>query len=285
MHSKGLQSFIKHLIGTLTRIRKPKPINVCFIRKYKTGELKKFYKNASIVQNQGWFEVNLDQRKLRTPTGNLFQVPSEPLALAIATEWNSQKETIKRQAMHLTTLSNTVLDNPMQRSRGDIVRGVLHFLETDTILYRSTEPQEFLELQKQEWDPVLKWFRSSYQVELDSTTSLMPPEIPEKTEEVITRRVNSLNDWALVGFQYGVENLKSIILMLAITDKRLTVEKAVQLARLETLYQTKIWGNVQWHHDVDIYQLQSRVAAAALFVHWCSNDMATTHKTTYSNQT
>lgn len=39
------------------------------------------------------------------------------------------------------------------------------------------------------------------------------------------------------GFQYGVENLKSIILMLAITDKRLTVEKAVQLARLETLYQ------------------------------------------------
>lgn len=39
------------------------------------------------------------------------------------------------------------------------------------------------------------------------------------------------------GFQYGVENLKSIILMLGITDKRLTVEKAVQLARLETLYQ------------------------------------------------
>lgn len=39
------------------------------------------------------------------------------------------------------------------------------------------------------------------------------------------------------GLQYGVENLKSIILMLAITDKRLTVEKAVQLARLETLYQ------------------------------------------------
>lgn len=45
------------------------------------------------------------------------------------------------------------------------------------------------------------------------------------------------------GFQYGVENLKSIILMLAITDKRLTVEKAVQLARLETLYQV---NNTRW---------------------------------------
>lgn len=45
------------------------------------------------------------------------------------------------------------------------------------------------------------------------------------------------------GFQYGVENLKSIILMLGVTDKRLTVEKAVQLARLETLYQV---NNTRW---------------------------------------
>lgn len=42
-------------------------------------------------------------------------------------------------------------------------------------------------------------FIDSYQVELNSTTSLMPPEIPEKTNEVISRKVNSLNDWALVG--------------------------------------------------------------------------------------
>nr|XP_022314268.1 ATP synthase mitochondrial F1 complex assembly factor 2-like [Crassostrea virginica] len=275
----------KHFFETFFKLNLSKSFNVQFIRKYKTGELKKFYKNARIVQNQGWFEVNLDQRKLRSPSGKLFQVPSEPLALAIATEWNSQKDTIKRQNMHLTTLSNTVMDNPMQRSREDIVRGVLHFLETDTILYRTTEPTEFFEVQKKEWDPILEWLRSSYQVELNSTTSLMPPDIPEKTNEVISRKVNSLNDWALVGFQYGVENLKSIILMLGITDKLLTVEKAVQLARLETVYQTKTWGNVEWHHDVDIYQLQSRVAAAALFVHWCSNDMAATHKTTYSNQT
>ncbi|XP_061165970.1 ATP synthase mitochondrial F1 complex assembly factor 2-like [Saccostrea echinata] len=269
----------------LSSFHKSKANKLILLRNYKSGELKKFFKNATIVQNQGWFEVNLDQRKLRTPSGNLFQVPSEPLALAIATEWNSQKDTIKRQSMHLTTLSNTVLDNPMHRTREDIIRGGLHFLETDTILYRTTEPPEFLELQRREWDPVMEWLRSSYQVELESTTSLMPPEIPNDTVNIISRKVNSLNDWALVGFQYGVENLKSIILMLGLTDKLLTVEKAVQLARLETVYQTKTWGNVEWHHDADIYQLQCRVAAAALFVHWCSNDMATTHKTTYSDQT
>ena len=64
--------------------------------------------------------------------------------------------------------------------------------------------------QKWHWFMIMKYvgnyfiiipsnFIDSYQVELNSTTSLMPPEIPEKTNEVISRKVNSLNDWALVG--------------------------------------------------------------------------------------
>ena len=49
----------------------------------------------------GWFEINLDQRKLRTPGGNLFRVPHEALAMAVATEWNAQEQIIKRHTMHL----------------------------------------------------------------------------------------------------------------------------------------------------------------------------------------
>lgn len=44
---------------------------------------------------QGGFEINLDHRKLRTPQGKLFTVPSEALAIAVATEWDSQQDTIK----------------------------------------------------------------------------------------------------------------------------------------------------------------------------------------------
>ena len=47
--------------------------------------------------------MNLDKRKLKTPLGKLFQVPSEALALAVAQEWNSQKEFIKRHNMHLVS--------------------------------------------------------------------------------------------------------------------------------------------------------------------------------------
>lgn len=64
---------------------------------------KRFYKNTGILESNGKYEITLDQRKLKTPKGNLFVVDSEPLALAIATEWNSQKEKIMQTSMHLVT--------------------------------------------------------------------------------------------------------------------------------------------------------------------------------------
>lgn len=51
------------------------------------------------------FEVALDQKKLKTPKGNLFQVESEPLALAVAAEWDAQKEKIVQSSMHLVRLT------------------------------------------------------------------------------------------------------------------------------------------------------------------------------------
>lgn len=72
----------------------------------------------------GKFEITLDQRKLKTPKGNLFVVDNEPLALAVATEWNSQKNNIIRSNMHLVTNGNIfkisysnnchILDDSMQ---------------------------------------------------------------------------------------------------------------------------------------------------------------------------
>ncbi|KAG3270316.1 ATP synthase mitochondrial F1 complex assembly factor 2, transcript variant X2 [Ictidomys tridecemlineatus] len=64
-------------------------------------ERKRFYQNVSITQGEGGFEINLDHRKLKTPQAKLFTVPNEALAIAVATEWDSQQDTIKFYTMHL----------------------------------------------------------------------------------------------------------------------------------------------------------------------------------------
>ena len=59
------------------------------------------------------FEVNIDQKKLKTPSGVVFRVPTESLALMVATEWDSQHDTINRSIMHLVS---DILSIPLQHT-------------------------------------------------------------------------------------------------------------------------------------------------------------------------
>lgn len=43
----------------------------------------------------------VDNKKVKTPAGKLLILPSKTLAMAVSVEWNSQKETIKPESMHL----------------------------------------------------------------------------------------------------------------------------------------------------------------------------------------
>ncbi|XP_077305573.1 ATP synthase mitochondrial F1 complex assembly factor 2 [Lithobates pipiens] len=243
-----------------------------------SNERKKFYENVSISQGDGGFEINLDRRKLRTPLGKVFMVPTEPLALAVATEWDSQKDTIKFFTMHLTTLCNTVLDNPTMRNKEQLITASLKFLDTDTICYRVEEPPDLVELQKNAWDPVLNWAEKRYDVVIGSSTSIMGPVIPSKTKEVFHRHLASYNSWALLGIEYITTQLKSLILSMGLVDRFLTVEKAVVLSHLEEDYQIQRWGNVAWAHDFDIHELCARTAAGTLFIHLCSSSTTVKHK-------
>ncbi|XP_016045096.1 ATP synthase mitochondrial F1 complex assembly factor 2 isoform X2 [Erinaceus europaeus] len=248
-------------------------------------ERKRFYQNVSITQGEGGFEINLDHRKLKTPQAKLFTVPSEALAIAVATEWDSQQDTIKFYTMHLTTLCNTSLDNPMQRNREQLIRAAVKFLDTDTIWVE--EPETLVELQKNEWDPVIEWAEKRYDVQIGSSTSIMGPSIPAKTREVLASHLASYNMWALqgpdlacvpAGIEFVATQLKSMVLTLGLIDLHLTVEQAVLLSRLEEEYQIQKWGNIEWAHDYELHELRARTAAGTLFIHLCSESTTVKHK-------
>ncbi|XP_047688858.1 ATP synthase mitochondrial F1 complex assembly factor 2 isoform X4 [Prionailurus viverrinus] len=145
--------------------------------------------------------------------------------------------------MHLTTLCNTSLDNPTQRNKDQLIQAAVKFLDTDTICYRVDEPATLVELQRNEWDPIIEWAEERYDVEIGSSTSIMGPSIPARTREVLTSHLASYNMWALQGIEFVVTQLKSMVLTLGLIDRRLTVEQAVLLSRLEEEYQeeTEAW--------------------------------------------
>ncbi|XP_017048993.1 ATP synthase mitochondrial F1 complex assembly factor 2 [Drosophila ficusphila] len=235
-------------------------------RQYATPP-KRFYKKTSVLSGDGGYEVVLDHRKLKTPKGIPFVVRSEPLAIAVATEFDAQKEHIERSRMHLSALCFTAIDNPNHLSKLDMVNYLLNFIGTDTVLFQYDDEKDLQDLQLNEWDPVIAWFNQRFDTNLQKTLNITPPQVSEQDKMKVAKHFQSFNLETLHGYIFAVDTLKSIVLACAVIEQMLTVEKAVALARLEEEYQLKFWGRVEWAHDLSQQELQSRLAAAVLFVH------------------
>ncbi|PAA94538.1 hypothetical protein BOX15_Mlig007483g1, partial [Macrostomum lignano] len=229
------------------------------------GKIKRFYKQAHVTKSgPGAYEVNLDQRRLRTPGGQPFVVPHEGLALAVVQEWNSQVNHIDRTRMHLTSLCNSAIDNPLGLSRDQQAAAILEYLETDTLLFWSTEPEDLHQLQRQRWQPVLDNVNQQYSLRLAPTLTLQPPQIDGEALKKFRARLASLNSWGVSGVRFAAESLKSCLLAVCLLDRRLPVSEACSLSRLESQFQADKWGQVEWHHGVDATELECRVSAGTL---------------------
>lgn len=68
-----------------------------------------------------------------------------------------------------------------------------------------------------------------------------------------------------------MDTLKSVILTIACVNRQLGVEKAVHLSRLEEEFQLQYWGRVEYAHDFNQQDLQSRLSAAILFIYFNSS--------------
>lgn len=233
-----------------------------------TVKKKRFYKNVGVVQSNSSFEINLDNRKLKTPCGSSFQVNNEALAHIVANEWLSQGDEIFLNQMHITGLCNTSIDNPGKADNKILVDSILSFLATDTVLFFTDEPPELLELQKNNWSPIIKWFNHRYGVNIEPTLDISAPHIDPKDVQKLEKHLLSYNWNALQGISFGVDAIKSLILQLAVLDRHLTVSQAVKLSRLELEFQTEKWGNVVWAHDIEEHDTTSRLSASNLFVYY-----------------
>lgn len=224
-----------------------------------------------MLYNDGKYEITLDHRKLKTPKGQLLQVESEPLAIALATEWDNQKETVNRSGMHLTSLVNTSIDNPNHLSKLDLVNYMLDYLPTDTVLYQSGDEDALYGVQSKEWDPIIEWFNERYSVDMTKNRDIQPVTVSKEIRMNIGKYLMSYNEPSLHAFVFAVDTLKSVILSFACIDRFVSVEKAVLLARLEEEFQSGYWGRVEWAHDSAQQELQARLAAAVLFIHFNSS--------------
>jgi chaperone required for assembly of F1-ATPase len=159
---------------------------------------------------------------LRTPARNLLHLPNIGLAYAIASEWDAQTDVkigiikyilylryyliyislslspiqgIEPITMPMMTLASTAIDQVLI-DPNYCKSTCLNYLPTDSALFFTSESDRILlKKQKQHLQPILRWFKRTFDIEL-KTKSDMFGKI-EHHEEVTNKFVNMLNEMVI----------------------------------------------------------------------------------------
>eukprot|EP00743_Colponemidia_sp_Colp-15_P002542 GILK01002755.1.p1 GENE.GILK01002755.1~~GILK01002755.1.p1 ORF type:complete len:277 (+),score=47.68 GILK01002755.1:48-878(+) len=227
--------------------------------------LRRFYKKVDIKHEPTGYSVLLDGRSLKTPKRLPLIVPTEPLALAVADEWNSQDTTIKPFTMPLMSFCSSSLDQT-PHNRSFILHSLLRYLGTDTTCYRAESPSSLVSRQADHWDPLLRWFETHYNAPLIAVTDIIPKEQPAESTQRIRSLLENMSDWRLTGVEHLTASCKSLVIALAVAEGHVTVEQAVRAARVEEDHQVQEWGEVKGGHDIDESNTLLSVASAKVFI-------------------
>jgi chaperone required for assembly of F1-ATPase len=204
--------------------------------------MKRFWKSAEAIGKQGGWAVELDGRPVRTPARELLIVPTQPLAEAIAAEWNGVGEKIDPRAMPLTGLANAAIDR-IGPDKQAFASGLAKYAEADLACYRAEGPRGLIEWQARHWDELLSWGRRRFDVDFRTTSGLLHVDQPPATVERLVHAVRALDAYRLAALSPLVTIGGSLLAALGVLEDAFTPEQAWEAVSVDDRWQLEQWGS------------------------------------------
>ncbi len=202
---------------------------------------KRFYKSVAVEAAPGGFRVLLDGRGIKTPAKREFVVPVEPLAEAIAAEWQAQGERIDPATMPLTKLANSAIDAVSSRMQ-EVADDIAAFSASDLLCYRAEAPEALVRRQAGAWDPVLAWAKRDLGADFRLRQGLMPIDQPPQALDAIRQALTGLDPLSLSALHVLTTISGSALLALAHYRGLLSVDEAWSAATVDETWQKEQWG-------------------------------------------
>lgn len=203
--------------------------------------MKRFYREAVAAPGAAGVAVLLDGRPVRTPARNALELPTEPLARAIAEEWNGQGEEVDPRAMPLTGLANAAIDR-VAPDAAAFARGLARYGETDLLCYRAEGPQPLVDRQAAAWDPLLGWARRRYDIDFAVTAGIIHRAQPTTTVERLAAAVAARDPFGLAALSPLVTISGSLVIPLALAEGEIGLDRAWSAATVDEAWQAERWG-------------------------------------------
>ena len=202
---------------------------------------KRFYRNVTTETGSGGHRVLLDGRVVRSPAQREFGLPTEKLACAIVSEWDSQQEEIDPAGMPLFSLAVTVIDR-VTPQRADLVAEMIAYGGNDLLCYRADD-DELARRQASQWQPWLEWSSDVLNAPLQIVSGIMPVTQPTASLARLKVAVDQHDDWELGMLHRVVAMGGSLVLGLAFLRGEINQKKLFETAFLDELWQVERWGS------------------------------------------
>ncbi|KAF9050683.1 ATP12-domain-containing protein, partial [Hymenopellis radicata] len=225
--------------------------------------LKRFWKTVGIESRDGNLAVTLDKRALKTPEGHTLLLPSHKrlLATLVAAEWEHQETVIKHHALPVTSIVCRAIDAfDDTQTREEVCQALLEYLDTDTICFHEDYPDQLVALQTKHWDPILKWAKETFNVEIKLFDSILSNSHPNETKQKMLDVLRQMNKWELAAMERATYTL-------ALVKEFITVEEASNASRVEVSSQIERWGEVEDTHDVDHFDIRRQLGSVSALCH------------------
>lgn len=204
--------------------------------------MKRFYERAEAGTAPGGHVIRLDGKIVKTPLGKNLVLSSPALAEKISAEWAAQGAEILPDSMPLTQLANTMADKAVGAERSALNDEVAKFGGSDLVCYFATHPPDLVARQAGHWRPLVDWMRERYGIALATVSGIRYHTQPEDSLKKLEGIIAALSPAAFTVVQAATGITGSVVIALALLERRLDAESAFQAAAVDELYQLEKWG-------------------------------------------
>lgn len=202
---------------------------------------KRFWTEVTVVEQADEFAVQLDGRPVKTPAKTLLTLPTRTMAEALSDEWHAVVEKVDPNVMPFTRSANAALDK-VATQFDEVATMLAAYGESDLLCYRADHPEGLVQRQNAAWDPLLDWADATYGARLVTTAGIMPVSQDPKAVKLLIAPLFSASAFELAALHDLIAMSGSLVLALAVTQRRLVPDDAWNLSRIDENWQAEQWG-------------------------------------------
>lgn len=221
--------------------------------------MKRFWDSAATAAVSGGWEVTLDGRPMRVPGGAVLTLPTEPLARAVAAEWQAagggKGGETSAADLPLTRIAGTGQER-VAPNREPVILELARYGGSDLLCYRAPDPPALAARQAERWQPWLDWAARRYGAALRVTAGVRFVSQPAEALAALAAALSRYDPYALAALGVAVPALGSLVLGLALAEGALDAAEAHALATLDETFQEEFWGT-----DAEAQARRARVGA------------------------